>query len=297
MSLPPPRTFVTQLLASIPKLAPQAAPTVPGIPSNSPLHSASEPVKKQLMTLHVLFPNEFLAALDLLDRRLVTRFRIRPLPEDAAPQGEALAEDARTLSGFSELGDAVAWESGGMMSAPEVLMRDADTEAGSLFPRISERDDSEFLRKDIDVAQQHRPEDAVREAEVMDTVYYVRSAQQKPSRYSTSYDSTASYEVRLRSWNCSCPAFAFNAFPGVYSESPVADVGSLRAPDVDVEGVMEGDRSWIFGGLSLGDAMPPVCKHLLACVLVERCALFVTYVEEKEVSLEEAVAWAAGWGD
>ena len=55
---------------------------------------------------------------------------------------------------------------------------------------------------------------------------------------------------------------------------------------------------WIFGGLSLGDDMPPVCKHLLACVLAERCkGLFGGFVEERDVSVEEAAGWAAGWGD
>ena len=55
---------------------------------------------------------------------------------------------------------------------------------------------------------------------------------------------------------------------------------------------------WIFGGISLGDGMPPVCKHLLACVLAERCkGLFGGFVEERDVSVEEAAGWAAGWGD
>jgi len=53
---------------------------------------------------------------------------------------------------------------------------------------------------------------------------------------------------------------------------------------------------WRFGGLAKGQDVP-VCKHLLACVLVEQCAAFKHFVVEKDVSVEEMAGWAAGWGD
>jgi hypothetical protein len=56
------------------------------------------------------------------------------------------------------------------------------------------------------------------------------------------------------------------------------------------------DVEWKFGGLTLGGDIP-VCKHLLACVLVEYCDLFAGFVEEREVSVEELAGWAAGWAD
>lgn len=61
-------------------------------------------------------------------------------------------------------------------------------------------------------------------------------------------------------------------------------------------------HKWRFGGASLdtegmGTGMPPVCKHLLACVLVDRCDLFAAFAEEREIGEEEAAGWAAGWGD
>jgi hypothetical protein len=43
--------------------------------------------------------------------------------------------------------------------------------------------------------------------------------------------------------------------------------------------------------------MPPVCKHILACVLVEHCGLFAGFLENKGISVEEAAGWAAGFGD
>ena len=57
-----------------------------------------------------------------------------------------------------------------------------------------------------------------------------------------------------------------------------------------------GSDDWTFGGLTRGSDMP-VCKHLLACVLVERCEIFQHLAVEQEVSVEELAGWAAGWGD
>ena len=53
---------------------------------------------------------------------------------------------------------------------------------------------------------------------------------------------------------------------------------------------------WRFGGLTLGDRVP-ACKHLLACVVAERCGGFGGLVEEREVEVDEIGGWAAGWGD
>lgn len=213
---PTSRDFVTQLLNSLSSLPHHNA-------ESNPLSDAPESVKKLLLSLQVLFPNEFLPALDLLDRRLITRFlisNVETTPEDAA--------------------------------APKVV----------------------------------------------DTVHYVRSAQQRPSRYSTSYDSVTSYEVRLGAWNCTCPVFAFAAFPSVHPE-PVVPVCSGQDMDSQqAEPNLTEATEWTFGGVSLGEGLPPVCKHLLACVLAARCkGVFGGYVEEKSVSVETAAGWAAGWGD
>lgn len=77
----------------------------------------------------------------------------------------------------------------------------------------------------------------------------------------------------------------FAAFPAAKSEQ---DIKNQKASG--------SDEKWSFGGLTMGDDMP-VCKHLLACVLVEYSALFSSFVEEREVSVEEFAGWAAAWGD
>ncbi|KAF2266108.1 hypothetical protein CC78DRAFT_615414 [Lojkania enalia] len=313
-ALPSMRTFVTHLLNSLP-----AANSVSAINASAaaapthPLNSVPDHAKKQLLTLHVLFPNELLPALDLLDRRLVTRFRIcrnlRKTEEEAKDvmftnpfwgAQNAQHNVARTVSeAAGELDEPSAPNSStdtvGHMDPSDVEMADEGFEASSV-----DAEDGTHLRRivdeDEDIAQQE--EILEKEDQDQDTIYYVRSAQQKSSRYSISYDSTSSYEVRLKAWNCSCPAFAFAAFPSVHPEPPVPELVNYhpRGGDEDV-GFGDQDDGWRFGGHSLEDGMPPVCKHLLACVLVERCEIFRGFMEEKEVSVEEAAGWAAGWGD
>lgn len=39
-----------------------------------------------------------------------------------------------------------------------------------------------------------------------------------------------------------------------------------------------------------------MCKHLLACIMVERWKGFGENVEERGVSVEELAGWGAGWG-
>lgn len=238
-TLPAPREFVTQLLNSLPLLPQHNADT-------NPLHDAPEPVKRQLLSLQVLFPNEFLPALDLLDRRLVTRFCIDN--SDPPPTG--------------------------ISSTASVPKADPNTAPPDPTPHLA------------------------------DTVHYVRSAQQRPSRFSTSFDTTASYEVRLSAWNCTCPAFAFAAFPSIHPEPPIPTYTShyesaltrdLAGAEPDTE---RAAIEWVFGGMSLGEGIPPLCKHLLACVLAKRCkGVFGDCVEERMVGVETAAGWAAGWGD
>lgn len=115
-------------------------------------------------------------------------------------------------------------------------------------------------------------------------IYFVRSAQLSSNpRFSA--PSTSHYEVRPLAWNCSCPAFTFSAFPADVQSSPQSP------PSEPTSG---GCEKWKFGGLSIG---PGVCKHLLACVLVERCpGLFAGFVEDRDVTKEELAGWCAGWG-
>lgn len=143
--------------------------------------------------------------------------------------------------------------------------------------------------------------------------YYVRSsrlshprsraaAQTSSTSTSTSTTAITTHSVHLAAWTCSCPAFAFAAFPAA-DEPPDSRVNTSDNEDDDDEDWFASTTAtateWRFGGLTRGDArtVPPVCKHLLACVIAERCGSFAGLVEERQVGVEEAAGWAAGWGD
>ena len=143
-----------------------------------------------MLSLQVLFPNEFLPALDLLDRKLVTRFQIgieEPAPTTA--ESTTVAHDATTSSPDMQLQDT-QMQDNEPPTEPHANPQPPTTQIPPIPPS-------------------------------KDTVHYVRSAQQRSSRFSTSHDSTITYEVRLLAWNCTCPAFAFAAFPAVHPELAV----------------------------------------------------------------------------
>jgi len=213
LSLPSPREFLTALFDALPTV-----PVPQFTPPGNPLLQLAPKDRSVFVTLHCLFPNDFVPALDVLDRGLVTR---------------------------------VVQTAGG-------------------------------------------PDD---DHENLPAVYYVRSSQPQSRgsarfrHYEPYEDAQKSYEVRLDSWNCSCPAFAFAAFSSSPEDVlPANGRGGVPAPP------------GTFGGLSLplASGADPVCKHLLACFLAERCrALFdasgMEYVREKRVSKAEMAGLAAGW--
>ncbi|RPB00011.1 hypothetical protein L873DRAFT_1805792 [Choiromyces venosus 120613-1] len=114
------------------------------------------------------------------------------------------------------------------------------------------------------------------------SVYYVKSTQSlSRGKFSTA---GPVYEVRTKAWSCSCSGFAFSAFGalGVWEEGE---------QEVSVGGG-GGEDGWRWGGKIRGGS-PPVCKHLVACVLAERCSeMLGEYVIEKRVGLEELVEMA-----
>ena len=312
--LPTSRGFVTQLLNSL-RTLPRTSAHATNAATTNPLVDASEPVKKQLLALHVLFPNELLPALDLLDRRLVTRFCIR------RGRGQRLGETAPPTHLAATLASTAALHNHEPNVENEVLQSDDDGTRGAskasvndtvLTHAVGEIDSPDTEMVDVTHTEiesvvtheiGHEPpnaEESSKDAVEQDTIYYVRSAQQRASRFNTSFDTTTSYEVRLKAWNCSCPAFSFSAFPSIHPEQPVPvyDPAEPDSTSYASDSETTGQETWSFGGMDSGDGAAPVCKHLLACVLVDRCpALFGDFVEERDVSVEEAAGWAAGWGD
>lgn len=227
-ALPSPNSFLTSLFSS--PLFPTSS--TPAIHNDASL-SVAPSSKPLLLTLHCLFPSEFLPALDLLDRRLVRRYSSLPPPSSFV--GETVVE-----------------------------------------PSLSQHDQEHGGRT---------------------VVYYVRSSQRARHHAASRHDSVGtSYEVRTRAWNCTCPAFAFATFAGKGS-SPDQDSDrrlehfeSERGRDEDGMGYNER-----LGGLALASDVQ-ICKHLLACVLVESCKGLDEYVDMRAVGKAEMAGWAAGWG-
>jgi hypothetical protein len=85
---PNPRTVLTDLLSQLPQTINLTSP------STNPLIDAPSSTKNILLTFHVLYPNEFLSALDLLDRHLLTRFVVRT--ENGDHRRESTAEPTST---------------------------------------------------------------------------------------------------------------------------------------------------------------------------------------------------------
>ncbi|KAL4898419.1 hypothetical protein BDV59DRAFT_4057 [Aspergillus ambiguus] len=130
-----------------------------------------------------------------------------------------------------------------------------------------------------------------------DELFFVISASAPPSLALSTAPATKGYEVRLHAWNCTCPTFALAAFrdppPGDDPDPEPAPVAVSVAP------------AYRFGGsLTRGSTAvpPPVCKHLLACLLAVRCPGVVGGADSDDpcavvkVSPEEMAGLCAGWG-
>lgn len=109
-------------------------------------------------------------------------------------------------------------------------------------------------------------------------VYQVNSSQSPKisSRFThqvSASTSPAIYTVHLNAWNCSCAAFAFSAFPLPESKSyPWLDFRDNTSKE-DMHVMNENSNEWAFGGVHVDysekDSIP-ICKHLLACLFIDR---------------------------
>lgn len=132
------------------------------------------------------------------------------------------------------------------------------------------------------------------------SVYLVRSAQ-KPTGGGRRTDAAAagqtSYIVHTAVWNCTCAAFAFAAFPAVAAAAPVLST-LQRSGEGEVDEAAGGFGGMSFDGRGVESdevgGLPPCCKHLLACVLVEKWAVLTGYVNERSVGREELAGIFAG---
>ncbi|KAF7595143.1 hypothetical protein BBP40_007110 [Aspergillus hancockii] len=203
-------------------------------------------LKPLMLTLHCLFPDEVLFALNILDRGLVRRF---------------VREDSRVI-------------------------------------KSSNVTESSYLSKPTFNGRQPTSEE----------MFFVISASTAPQSSLAASPSMSlhphadqkGYEVRLRAWNCTCPTFTLATF---------RDLGPDLAED-------NSSSNGILGSLHVSDSVyyplggslarqpgkwsPPLCKHLLACVLMVCCPQLFggagNDCNRVVVSAEELAGWCAGWG-
>lgn len=196
--------------------------------------------------------------------------------------GPNAASDYNTRQAVSALVSAIATASIGSQSANP--LRDASPEVRNLFLTLYALYEKELLPA-LDLLDRG----LVTRLKVSNAnlrLLLVRSAQQHNTRNSAC-EHVNYYEVRLDAWSCSCPAFTFSAFPAARQHSVEPSARSDSAAN---------GKDCLFGGLSRGTDLP-ICKHLLACALVEHGHMFAHLVDERDVSAEEIAGWAAGWGD
>lgn len=232
-----------------------------GHPPSNQLRTIASKDRSLLTTLHVLFPTPILLpALDLLDRQLVTRVVQNTTPdkkETHASQAEVHPPQAH------------------MHLSPEP---ESDVEA-----RADWRKEDYFY--------------------VVASASDVRSRGGRQNYGGASLEQRHTYVVKTGAWNCSCAAFTFSAYPGVMDDfhldfEPGDD--TRMGLDKDERIIEREENRREFGGVSIdgkdgGDV--PCCKHLLACVLVERWeALFGQYVIESRVGKGEMAGLGAGVG-
>jgi hypothetical protein len=307
--------------------------------TSNPLKDAPPAIQQALLTLHVLFPNELLPALDLLDRNLITHLSIESealqYPQGSQPEQHQQLQAAPPIQ---DLQHAAASQlqrpeqsarisnylvrnprrSGELAVLDDQLPREQPAREPDASHEASARGHHSYSARhqvpsSLSAADAHRTPHQSREVTIP-TPLPTRQLEPQPPRpasyafrptASTSHHDrirrmssvwrcsssrtqshlrpgTVSYEVRLDAWNCSCPAFAFAAFPA-------------RAPQPHHHQELISPH-WTFGGLTLGGDVP-ICKHLLACALVEHSELFSGLVQHQTVSMEEFAGWAAGWGD
>ena len=200
-------------------------------------------IKPLILTLHCLFPNDLLPALDILDRGLVQRL----VYADTSTQEAGLQQSIQ----------------------PQDNQPPTNTLPG---------DEAVFL---VISASTEHPQST------------------GPSSTPTTQDQEKGYEVRLRAWSCTCPIFTLSAFrdPGLRLDPPTE-------PAFAVQGERWHDQDEVvypFGGTlpcATERASPPVCKHILACILFARCSGLFGCAGHgcRLVGMDEVAGWCAGWG-
>ncbi|KAL4815939.1 hypothetical protein BDW67DRAFT_163420 [Aspergillus spinulosporus] len=251
-------------------------------------------LKPLMLTLHCIFPNEFLLALDILDRGLVRRVRSHACSQHHTSTGteDGEDEDKRT-------------------SETQAQFKDSNQVTKEDFFFVTSASTISSTPKPPFTASQHPGGDH-------------HQAQRQRQAWQEK-----GYEVRLQAWNCTCPFFTISAFRDMALEPSSSSSSSDQTVSADGDGNEKATQhpaghesfsasasagadtvdtnayaaAYSFGGtLPLHqESAPPVCKHILACLLAALCpGLGVNGGNEEDrfvtLDREEIAALCAGWG-
>lgn len=280
-TLPTPRALLTSLINTLSSFSP-ATPISgpqPG-PSPNPLKFLPTQARPLLATLHTLYPNVLLPALDLLDRRLVTR--IIPVHNgNVAATAAPVQQDVR-------LGD----EAEGAM--PEEGNK-THQEANFFYLVRSAQQPSRRGRRAVEALAEGGA-GAGPTYVVQTRAWNCSCAAFAFSAFPAEGDAPV---YRIYSSSSSSSGRRSDALYGWSSDKRRQQEHAER----------QNDDAWDFGSMSRDGLVPeedgdgvgvgtggvPCCKHLLACVLAERWQdVMGGYVGERQAGKEEAAGLVAG---
>lgn len=293
MDLPSSRSFVDNLITELSTFTSSGKeqPRTQGHQNPNPLASLPatklDRVKPIILTLHCLFPNDLLPALDILDRSLVQRLVL--VHEGQNQDTAATVPDqnhATVADGTTQTEDRRNDQTSTPLAHNSIFL----VTSASAAPR--------------QIAAATRvpggvPGGSTRTVGSTPTPLPTATATQDPEK---------GYEVRLNAWNCTCLTFALSAFKGLDSrqrtstshpETQMETKTQQRDTNVPVPAPVP--PAFPFGGTLTRDTdrgSPPACKHILACVLFARCPGLFGHGDGGlvSISIEEMAGWCAGWG-
>lgn len=255
-------------------------------------------VRPIMLTLHCLFPNELLLALDILDRRLLRRLATHSVDQESLPTTSTRVDEQdqevysstdrancrprNTAASSAALNEERHGPLQHHCEETVFVMSSSSSSSAATFTSARPQPSSSVYHSDYHYHPDH----------------YGSNRYRQPER-------EKSYEVRLRSWNCTCPTFALSAFrtaPAAFAANHAPAPGESSESEDTTDAPSRSDieilhNKYVFGGIltcAAARLSPPICKHLLACFLAMRCPALCGE-DCRVVSAHELAAWCAGW--
>lgn len=218
--LPNHRLILSSLVASIAESAQTSHGPLDRASQQLPREEPMQELRNLMLTLHVLFPNLVLPALDLIDRRLIDRFQAVATELDARDRNQVGTSGSSSDQGVEQ------------HSSPEA-------------------NETSALRHEAG------------------PVYIVRPFTSTSLRLATSESRRTSkaHVVQLAVWNCSCTSFAVDKYCSRIL--PNASFSGLGTGSPWASGWPPEDVPSSAAFIDCGNL--PCCRHLLACLLAEKC--------------------------